>query len=247
MPLPFFYIENFQENQSSFSLSEETSKHITQVLRMKQGEQLQLTDGKGKIVTAEIILEHKKTTEVKILSTSNIPSRTSSITIAISLIKNAHRFEWFLEKATEIGIPTIIPLICERTEKQHFRHDRMKKILISAMLQSQQAWLPTLHEPKKFLEVIKKSSHQNKYIAHCIEEEKLDLANILFNKKSETSQVLPVGEDLGGAIILIGPEGDFSKEEIASAQQNKFIPVTLGHTRLRTETAGIVAAVLLNQ
>lgn len=230
MSLPIFFAEDF--NQSSFILNEDTSKHIIQVLRMKRGEQLQLTNGKGEIITVEIIAEHKKAAEIKVLSTSNITPRTSNITIAISLIKNTNRFEWFLEKATEIGISEIIPLICERTEKQNFRNDRMQNILVSAMLQSQQAWLPILHEPIKLKEIIKTSTHQNKYIAHCIEEEKKQLSNETIEQSS---------------IILIGPEGDFTKEEIDLAIVNNFIPVTLGDTRLRTETAGMVACVLLNR
>jgi len=233
MPLPIFYAEEIS-GQSSFTLNEDTSRHVVQVLRMKEGEQLRLTDGKGKTVTAEIISEHKKATEVKVLSTSHIEHQTSQIAIAISLIKNNSRFEWFLEKATEIGVSEIIPLICERTEKQHFRHDRMKNILVSAMLQSQQAWLPTLHEPVKFKEIIKTSAHQKKYIAHCIEENKQTLSNQPTNQS--TSQ-----------LILIGPEGDFTNEEIEFAKQNNFIPVGLGETRLRSETAGVVAAVLLNR
>jgi 16S rRNA (uracil1498-N3)-methyltransferase len=199
---------------------------------MKEGEELQLTNGKGKIITAAIIKAHKKATEVKVISTSNIPPRTQHITIAISLIKNNSRFEWFLEKATEIGVSEIIPLLCDRTEKQNFRHDRMNNILISAMLQSQQAWLPNLHEPVNCKKIIKTSSQQTKYIAHCIEDEKASIANQTINSSS---------------IILIGPEGDFTKEEIELAKQNNFIPVSLGETRLRTETAGMVACVLLNQ
>lgn len=230
MSLPIFFAENF--DHSTFTLNEETSKHIIQVLRMKNGEQLQLTNGKGKIISVEIVSENKKYTEVKVISTSNISPRTSRISIAISLIKNNSRFEWFLEKAAEIGVSEIIPLICERTEKQHFRYDRMKNILISAMLQSQQAWLPLLHQPIKYEEVIKSASQQNKYIAHCIKEEKKQLQSTASNQSS---------------IILIGPEGDFTKQEIELAVTNNFTPVTLGDTRLRTETAGIVACVLLNQ
>ena len=228
MSLPVFFEEELA-SASSFTLSEETSKHIIQVLRMKAGENLQLTNGKGKIITAEIISEYKKA-EIKVLSTSNIPHRTSNITIAISLIKNTSRFEWFLEKATELGVSEIIPMICERTERQTFRYNRMKNILISAMLQSQQAWLPKLHEPIKFGEVIKISTQQNKYIAYCSEDEKKQLSNKTINLFS---------------IILIGPEGDFTEPEIELAKQNNFIPVSLGKTRLRTETAGIAAAVLM--
>ncbi len=231
MSLPIFYQKELP-SESSFALSEETSKHIIQVLRMKQNEQLQLTDGKGKIVPAEIVAENKKATEVNVLSISHIPPRTSNIAIAISLIKNNSRFEWFLEKATEIGVSEIVPLICERTEKQNFRYDRMKSILVSGMLQSRQAWLPILHEPTKFSEVIKNSSQQNKYIAHCFEEEKKELSNAIIKQSS---------------IICIGPEGDFTKFEVGFAIQNSFLPVSLGDTRLRTETAGMVACVLLNK
>ena len=231
MPLPIFFQEEHIV-QSSFVLTEETSKHIIQVLRMKSGEQLQLTNGRGEVITAEIIAENKKAVEVKVLSTSNIAPLTSNITIAISLIKNTNRFEWFLEKATEIGVSAIIPLICERTEKQHFRQDRMKNILISAMLQSQQLWLPVLHEPVKFSGAVKNASQQKKYIAHCMEEEKIQLSDEVIGQSS---------------IILIGPEGDFTPSEIDLAIANKFIPVTLGKTRLRTETAGMVAAVVMNQ
>lgn len=228
MSLPIFFAEKF--DHPTFTLNEDTSKHIIQVLRMKNGEQLQLTNGKGKVITVEIISEHKKAAEVRVLSTSSILFRTSNIAIAISLIKNTNRFEWFLEKATEIGVSEIIPIICERTEKQNFRHDRMKNILVSAMLQSQQAWLPLLHQPTQFSEAIKNSPQQKKYIAHCIEEEKKELRNEINEQPS---------------IILIGPEGDFTKNEIDLALANNFIPVSLGKTRLRTETAGMVAAVLL--
>jgi 16S rRNA (uracil1498-N3)-methyltransferase len=231
MPLPIFYQKELLL-QDFITLNEETSKHIIQVLRMKLSEQLQLTDGKGKIVTGEIIDENKKATEVKVLSTFNISHRTSNLTIAISLVKNNSRFEWFLEKATEIGVSEIVPLICERTEKQNFRHDRMKSILVSAMLQSQQAWLPILHEPTKFSDVIKSSTHNNKFIAHCIQVDKVKLQRL---SPDETS------------IILIGPEGDFTFDEIEIAKQYNYKPVTLGDTRLRTETAAMVAAVLLNQ
>jgi 16S rRNA (uracil1498-N3)-methyltransferase len=232
MPLSFFYDENLNDT-SLFTLSEETSKHIIQVLRMKKGEQLQLTNGKGKVLTAQIISEHKRSVEVRILSSVFSPQSPDKITIAISLIKNNNRFEWFLEKATEIGVSAIIPLICERTEKQNFRYDRMKNILVSAMLQSQQAWLPELHQATKFTTLIKTSSQQ-KYIAHCIDEKKQTLTNQLINQSTDV-------------IILIGPEGDFTKQEINLAIENNFIPVSLGNTRLRTETAGVVAAVLLNQ
>jgi 16S rRNA (uracil1498-N3)-methyltransferase len=233
MASPFFYTDDINTDSSQLVLNEETSKHVVQVLRMKNSEQLQLTDGKGNLFAAEIIDDHKKKCVVKVLSTENHPVPSKKITIAISLVKNNSRFEWFLEKATEIGVDEIIPLICERTEKQHFRFDRMKGILISAMLQSQQTWLPVLHEPEKFENLIMKQfDNCKKLIAHCLPEG---------NKETIHHQVPKFSNQL----ILIGPEGDFTKNEIEAALNNNFLPVSLGDTRLRTETAGIVAAALL--
>jgi 16S rRNA (uracil1498-N3)-methyltransferase len=230
MQLPFFFEENFS-TEGNFILSEEASKHIVQVLRMHENENLLITNGKGQVLTTRLVKANKKNAEVQIINKSVRPKIIPEISIGISLIKNTNRFEWFLEKATEIGVSEIIPIICERTEKQHFRYDRMKNIIVSAMLQSQRAWLPALHEPAKFDVIIKNSPHQNKYIAHCIDDKKQQLVSEVNSK--------------GGQIILIGPEGDFTKDEIAIALKNNYIPISLGETRLRTETAGIVAAVLL--
>ena len=170
MALPFFYITDVSSN--NIVLNEETSKHIVQVLRMQNGEQLQLTDGKGNLFTCEITDNNRKRCAVKITKTTNQQRPTSNVTIAISLLKNSSRFEWFLEKATEIGVAEIIPLICTRTEKQSFRHERMNGILISAMLQSQQTWLPVLHEPQPIEKVITSSNYAQKLIAHCEEADK---------------------------------------------------------------------------
>jgi 16S rRNA (uracil1498-N3)-methyltransferase len=230
MQLPFFFEENFS-GEENFTLSEETSKHIVQVLRMHENENLLITNGKGQVLTTRLIKANKKNAEVQIIDKSVSPKLPPKISIAISLIKNANRFEWFLEKATEIGVSEIIPIICERTEKQHFRYDRMKNVIVSAMLQSQQIWLPELHEPAKFDVIIKNSMHKNKYIAHCIDDKKNRLNNESISN--------------GDQIILVGPEGDFTKDEVTAALKNNYIPISLGETRLRTETAGIVAAVLL--
>jgi len=235
MSIPFFYIESFDAASNSIVLDEDTSRHVVQVLRMKEGEIINLTDGQGNLITAEITDAHKKHCSVQVNETSNQRQATRKITIAISLVKNTNRFEWFLEKATEIGVSEIIPLICERTEKQKFRYDRMKGICISAMLQSQQCWLPVLQEPIKFDNLsIQQFNQQQKFIAHCDEG----------NKHSD-SQFQFTNSQFLHAIILIGPEGDFTKAEIDLALKNAFIPVSLGETRLRTETAGIVAATLL--
>lgn len=234
MALPFFYSENIDTRQNTVLLNEETSKHIVQVLRMQNGEQLLLTDGKGNLFTTEITDNNKRSCAVKILTTLYKSQPDRKICIAISLVKNTSRFEWFLEKATEIGVTEIVPLLCARTEKQHFRYDRMKTIVISAMLQSQQVWLPILHEPTKFEKVIEQSNNDQKLIAHCIEDDKQQLSHLQIAKSPNLQ-------------ITIGPEGDFTNEEIALAITNNFIPVSLGNTRLRTETAGIVAATLLAQ
>ena len=150
MNLPYFYTATSPDGKEHVILEEDTSLHIVQVLRMKQGEELLLTDGNGNLLTTTIVNAHKKATEVKLISSARLPPPSRKISVAISLIKNTSRFEWFLEKATEIGVSNIVPLICERTEKQHFRLSRMKNILVSAMLQSRQAWLPILHEPLHF-------------------------------------------------------------------------------------------------
>jgi 16S rRNA (uracil1498-N3)-methyltransferase len=232
MALPFFYKEDIDLTTTIVVLDEATSKHIVQVLRMKVGEQLQLTNGKGHLFTAEIKDDNRKKCMVTVLNTINYQPPTVSITIAISLIKNNTRFEWFLEKATEIGVTEIIPLICERTEKATFKMERMKSIVVSAMLQSQQCWLPVLHEPVKFASLTKQSNQQQKFLAHCEDES---------NKQPLTSKL--INQSIS-KLMLIGPEGDFTKQEIELALQNNFTPVALGETRLRTETAGVVAATL---
>lgn len=233
MQLPFFYEENISEG-THLTMSEESSRHIVQVLRMKEGDKIQITNGKGLLLTAEIAVAHKKKAKVKIENKEFYVEKHPKSTIAVSLIKNTGRFEWFLEKATEIGIGEIVPLLCKRTEKNHFREDRMRMILISALIQSRQVWLPELKTPVKFSGFIKTSGHySNRYIAHCLDNQKKSLKEC--TSDSHSSQ-----------IILIGPEGDFTSEEIEDAISHDFIPVTLGQNRLRTETAAIVAAVLMN-
>ena len=147
MNLPYFYEEKIQ--QPIHILSEETARHCIQVLRMKEGEQLQLTDGRGSLFTATIINPNKKNCEAEIKAVSYELRATNHTSIAISLLKNPSRLEWFIEKATEIGVSEIIPLVCDHTEKQNFRYDRMQNIIISAMLQSKQTWLPQLYQLKK--------------------------------------------------------------------------------------------------
>jgi 16S rRNA (uracil1498-N3)-methyltransferase len=252
MALPFFYKEDINLTTTNVVLDEPTSKHIVQVLRMQKAEQLQLTNGKGNLFTAKITDDNRKKCAVTIIEKFEIDNPKSEIAIAISLIKNNSRFEWFLEKATEIGVTEIIPLICERTEKSAFKFERLNGILISAMLQSQQSWLPILQEPQKFTTFIGQAKQEQKFIAHCIDEDnKQQLSSTAINPVRTPARKIHSGGDVhpGGQLtnklILIGPEGDFTKEEIDNALKHDFTPVSLGNTRLRTETAGIVAAVLL--
>lgn len=251
--LPFFYIPGFTKDIPEITLDEDTSKHIIQVLRMATGEALQLTDGKGSLLTAVIIDDHKKKCRVRVQSVLSRPPATKKVIIAISLLKNASRFEWFLEKATEIGVGTIIPLLCERTEKQHARTERLRNILVSAMLQSQQTWLPELPDPMSFTELVAHPPGGLHLIAHCLEAPRSGSIADWRHQVSAAGQVSPpAGPSLPAApgaapsqLILIGPEGDFSPKEIGLALKEGFLPVTLGDNRLRTETAGVVAASLL--
>lgn len=221
-----FYAPNI--NDSSF-LSEEESAHAIRVLRLDCGEKIELVDGLGNFYEAEIIFPHHKRCEVRILNKyENFNTFPFHLHIAIAPTKNMDRLEWFVEKATEIGISEITPLLCRYSERKVIKLERLNKILISAMKQSKKATLPILNEMISFDKFIKsKQQSDNCFIAHCYNQ----------NKKS-LSQLYHRGND---ATIVIGPEGDFSEEEVDSALNNGFSPITLGESRLRTETAGIVA------
>ncbi len=232
MALPCFYVAPENLQQKLVTLSEETSKHVVQVLRMQENEKIKLTDGLGFFYEATIQDANRKrcvvSWEEKILQ----PAAEVKIRIAISLIKNNSRFEWFLEKATEIGVVEIVPLICERTEKQKSKLERMQSILVSGMLQSQQAYLPKMEAPISLKQLLTQKREGQKFIACC-------------DDRFETLALTALPHYEKDSILLIGPEGDFTKEEIERAVEQGYLPVSLGPTRLRTETAGIVAAVQL--
>ncbi|WP_336516318.1 RsmE family RNA methyltransferase [Pollutibacter soli] len=228
--IPIFFLEQIPVQWNIVSLPDETARHILTVLRMRENEILQLTDGKGSKANAVIIKTGKKNLDVKIQSVSHTERPSKQLTLAVSLLKNASRFEWLLEKATELGVHKIVPLICARTERQHFRADRMKNILISAMIQSQQFWLPELQEPQAFDQFFKTGFPGRRYIAHCLPDATKQLRSFKPASQSE---------------ILIGPEGDFTEEEIELAINHGFEAVTLGDNRLRTETAAIAAVTLI--
>lgn len=238
MSLPYFFVEHLAPKAQNLILNEEQSKHLVQVLRKQKEEEILLTDGKGSKAHSLIVDDHRKHCEVKIVSIEKEKEQLPKISIAISLVKNVSRFEWFLEKATEIGVNEIIPLICGRTEKEKFRLERMQNILISAMLQSQQCWMPVLHEPVAFEKLIEEIREENRFIAHCLPQQKQQLYIHIQNSKFNIQN---------DSLILIGPEGDFTEKEIQIALSKNFQSVALGNTRLRTETAGIVAATLLRR
>jgi 16S rRNA (uracil1498-N3)-methyltransferase len=230
MSVPYFYEPLLTIGNQSFQLSPETSKHCIQVLRMKEGEPIDLTNGAGTIFQARIQSAHKSNTLVSIQAHQVIQAPRQKITIGISLLKNVVRLEWLFEKATEMGVHQIVPLICERTIHERCKMDRMQHILQSAMIQSQQAWLPSFSAPITFNEFLTKHQASVKLLAHCEAGDKKNIKEIVAT------------DDL---ILLIGPEGDFTPNEIAAGIQQQYLPIHLGPTRLRTETAGIFALSVL--
>ena len=217
----------------AYQLDEEESKHCTRVLRLKIGDRVHLIDGKGGFFLAEIISDHTKKTTLKVISVEReFSKRNHYLHIAVAPTKNIDRFEWFLEKATEIGIDEITPIICERSERKEIKTDRSNKIITSAVKQSLKAYHPKLNHQITFKEFIKQAFADVKYIAHCDD----------FDKQSISLGFIPHQNYL----ILIGPEGDFSPSEIEFALQNGFVPITLGTSRLRTETAALQACFEIN-
>ena len=216
-----------------YTLSPEESKHCTKVLRLKKDDIIFLTDGKGKMMEAIIISTDFNKCIVKIVDVKNdYKKKNYKINIAVAPTKNLARFEWFVEKATEMGIDEIIPLICEHSEKFYLKAERINKIIESAMKQSLSAYHPILHPPTKFADLIGNSGTYEKYIALCNLENTQHLKNIYTKNKN--------------VLILIGPEGDFSNIEIQKAYEKGFLAVSLGNSRLRTETAALVACQIIH-
>lgn len=226
-----FYSNNIQLPNALLEGKEK--EHCIKVLRTQIGEELEIVDGKGNVFLGELKSSNKSTATITISNKLEVTALLPKVSIAICIPKSPSRWEWFLEKATEIGVHKIIPLIAKRSEKKHIRKDRNEQILLSAFKQSGHLFIPELHEPIAFSKMINNCSEWNqKFIAHCEEDEKFFLGDKY--KKGEN------------AIILIGPEGDFSPEEITLALENGFKPVSLGNSRLRVETAGVVASGIIN-
>ena len=228
-----FYTPTIDKKSSSFILDEAESKHAIKVLRLNTGDKINLVNGKGTFFEAEITQAHAKKCELSILSSTTENNIKANIHIAIAPTKNNDRLEWFVEKATEIGISKITPLICQRSERKTLKIDRLEKTAVAAMKQSLKATLPKINEPVSFKDFVKTHAQQNnQFIAHCLDNTEKHLSRLCV--KSESS------------IVLIGPEGDFTKEEIDLAIKNRFKPISLGTSRLRTETAGVVACHTIN-
>lgn len=232
MKAPFFYAPGLRDADDRFILDEASSRHCIQVLRHQPGDTVLLTDGSGTRSVSVIETADKKRCVVMLTRRERMERPGPSLGIAVAFTKHTARTEWFLEKATEIGITEIFPLRCTRSEKIHANQSRLRSIMVSAMLQSQQYYLPELHDTIKLEDLLgQDAGYAQRFMAHCDRTDKTFL-----------SSVLPSAES---ALVLIGPEGDFTPEEIALAAGSGYRPVSLGETRLRTETAAMVACVLM--
>lgn len=221
--MQLFYCPNI--DSGSLFLNTEESKHCTKVLRKKEGDIIHLIDGNGTFYDAKILIASQKKVLFKLIRKWIENPRPYSLHIAIAPTKNNNRFEWFLEKATEIGVDQITPIICSHSERKVINNDRMEKIILSATKQSIKSKIPVLNQAIEFNNFVKKNQNSNCFIAHCEQVPKKNLQTVVSAKST----------------ILIGPEGDFSQQEIDLALNNNFKPISLGNSRLRTETAGIVA------
>lgn len=225
--MQLFYNPSLDNSFKQFFFSAEESKHIAKVLRKKEGDILHITNGRGYLFEAKILVADPKKCKAQIVSEDKTIPRRYKLHLVVAPTKMNDRYEWFLEKATEIGVDEITPIICERSERKTIKLERMERVVQSAMKQSLQTFLPKLNPPITYKAFLKQESKGLKFIAHCDEGEKMELKRRVAADKDIT--------------ILIGPEGDFSTSEIALAFEKGFVPISLGNTRLRTETAAIVA------
>ena len=249
--MQLFYAADFTAPE--YMLSEEEARHAVKVLRLVEGDTLHITDGRGNLYRCEVASAHQKHCLVRVVEHfeefEKLPYR---LTMAVAPTKNIERLEWMVEKCTEIGVDEITPLLCRFSERKNLRNDRLEKIILSAAKQSLTPYLPKLNPLTDFatlMEMYKPTPNpslkgreldeergMDKFIAHCYKDEKCELKDALRK-----------GRDV---LILIGPEGDFSEQEVEQAIAQGFVPVGLGRSRLRTETAGVVAChtvVLMNE
>lgn len=226
--MQLFYTPKIEPNDEQFTFSTDESKHMIKVLRKQVGDQIHITNGKGMIFKAEVSISDAKKCMVTILNATLHPKPNYKLHLAVAPTKMNDRYEWFLEKATEIGVHEITPIICDHSERKVIKMERFEKVVQSAAKQSLQAYLPILNEPIKFSDFLQIPNSDAKYIAHCEEEQKTEFHETLTTQAAIT--------------VLIGPEGDFSTKEITQSITAGYQPVALGKNRLRTETAAIYAA-----
>ena len=226
--MQLFYNPSIDKNTNEITFDKIESRHVVKVLRKKEGDHIYLTNGKGDLFHCKISVANDKKCLINVIDIEHKKQqRKYYLHLAIAPTKNNDRLEWFLEKATEIGIDEITPIICDNSERKFIKPERLKKIIISAMKQSLKFYLPKLNEVVTLSEFLKQNQTQGKYIAHCVENEKQLMKDVLQPEESST--------------ILIGPEGDFSYSEIEKSLQIGYTPITLGKARLRTETAALVS------
>lgn len=238
--MQLFYTPEIEPHHTAFILSEEESKHAIRVLRLHAGDTVHLIDGRGGLYKTEILDPHPKRTSLKVHEAqTGYGKNPYHLHIAIAPTKNMDRIEWFIEKATEIGISEVTPVIAEHSERKDIKTERLEKVAVAAMKQSLKAYLPRINPPvafSKLLAMYADTPDLHKGIAHCVDAEKKYIDNVF----SAASNYL----------LLIGPEGDFSEREINDALQAGFMPLSLGNSRLRTETAALAACLeisLLNR
>lgn len=222
--MDLFYFPTLEETSTQIQFSKEESKHISRVLRKKAGDQLQATNGMGLEATIELIEVSNYGVQGLVNETIEHPPLPYQLHLAIAPTKNNNRLEWFIEKATEIGIHRITPILCEHAERKIIKAERLEKIMIAALKQSQQFYLPQLSPLQNFNEFV--ANFPGGYIAHCKDDEKIHFKHAVQPK--------------GDILLLIGPEGDFSTQEIETAIINGYTAVSLGNQRLRTETAALL-------
>lgn len=235
--MQLFYHPEVSEGDKEVVFPREESKHIVKVLRKKEGDQLHLTNGKGWMFTTELIAANQNSCTARVLSAEKEPPAPYFLHMAVAPTKMNDRYEWFLEKATEIGVQEITPVICDHSERKVVKLNRFERVLQSALKQSLHTRFPVLNEPVNLKDFLASEIEGQKFIAHCEDDDQKNLLSKRLKKKAHTT-------------ILIGPEGDFSSEEIELAKEMGWEPVSLGHSRLRTETAAIVAchtAALINE
>ena len=217
-----------------FTFNPEESRHIAKVLRLRRGDKVSITDGAGNLYSGIISDDDSRRCVVDLEETPISTEKSKfNLHIAVAPTKNLARIEWFVEKATESGISEITPMLCQHSERVHFKSERLERIAIAAIKQSQQMWLPKINELTAFSQIVKNTRPGEGFIAYVDENAKLSLLKSVYKKCANVT-------------VLIGPEGDFSKAEIAAAIQAGFVPISLGKNRLRTETAALVACLTIN-